>query len=159
MTIVFQNKSATSDAQRSLLVIRRSSFCHGYILLELIIALSMFAIAVVGLSKSLNTTLEVGNIMNRDYAVRVGLRSFVEEIKRKAVTDMVTSVTDDRLDAVYSSEVNPLQLTIPRSGASIPDAYEMKAKAVYTVGGQEREETITMWFYQPQAEQDKRRAR
>jgi len=74
--------------RHSVWVIRHGSLRakHGYILLELIIALTIFAIAVVGLAKSLNTTLEVGNIMNRDYAVRIGLQSFVEEVKRKAIS-------------------------------------------------------------------------
>ncbi len=134
-------------------------FHRGYILLELVIAMSIFTIAILGLTRSLNTTLEVGNIMTKEHAVRLGLRSFVEEIKRKAVSDMVTSVKDDRLDATFTSEVNPLTLTVPRSGANIPDVYEMKAKAAYTVAGEAREEVITMWFYQPQVEQDRRKAR
>lgn len=132
---------------------------RGYILLELIIALSIFAIAVVGLAKALNTTLEVGNIMNRDYAVRVGLQSFVEEVKRKAVSDMATSAADERLGVTYTSTVEPLSITVPRSGAQLSDVYRLKASAVYTVGSEQRDETIELWLYQTQAEQEKRRTR
>ncbi len=132
---------------------------RGYILLELIIALTIFAIAVVGLAKALNTTLEVGNIMNRDYAVRVGLQSFVEEVKRKSVTDMATTAADERLGVTYTSTVEPLSITVPRSGAQLSDVYRLKATAVYTVGSEQRDETIELWFYQTQAEQEKRRTR
>lgn len=132
---------------------------RGYILLELIIALSIFAIAVVGLAKALNTTLEVGNIMNRDYAVRVGLQSFVEEVKRKAVSDMATTAADERLGVTYTSTVEPLSITVPRSGAQLSDVYRLKASAVYTVGSEQRDETIELWLYQTQAEQEKRRTR
>lgn len=134
-------------------------FMRGYILLELIIALSIFAIAVVGLAKALNTTLEVGNIMNRDYAVRVGLQSFVEEVKRKSVTDMVTTTADERLGVTYTSTVEPLNITVPRSGAQLSDCFRLTATAAYTVGSELRDETIELWFYQTQAEQEKRRTR
>jgi len=142
-------------------VIRHGSFRakRGYILLELIIALTIFAIAVVGLAKSLNTTLEVGNIMNRDYAVRIGLQSFVEEVKRKAISDMATTATDERLGATYTSTVDSLSLTVPRSGAQLSDCYRLTATAVYTVGSEQRDETIELWLYQTQAEQEKRRTR
>lgn len=147
--------------RHSSLVIRHWSFRakHGYILLELIIALTIFAIAVVGLAKSLNTTLEVGNIMNRDYAVRIGLQSFVEEVKRKAISDMATTATDERLGATYTSTVDSLSLTVPRSGAQLADCYRLTATAVYTVGSEQRDETIELWLYQTQAEQEKRRTR
>ena len=66
----------------------------GYILFELIIALSMFAIGVLGLARTLNTSMEVANILNREQRVRIGLRSFVEEIRRKPLAEMSASVTD-----------------------------------------------------------------
>lgn len=137
----------------------RSTIRAGYILLELIIALSIFAIAVVGLTRSLNTTLEVGNIMNKDYAVRVGLRSFIEEMKRKAVSDMATSVTDDRLNATYTSTVEPLAVTVPRTGQPLQDCYRVTFTATYMSGGQQRDESVELWFYQSQAEQEKRKKR
>lgn len=131
----------------------------GYMLLELIIALTIFAIAVVGLTKSLNTTLEVGNIMNRDHAVRLGMQTFIEEVKRKAISDMATTLTDDRLGVTYTSTVDELSLTVPRTGSQLTDCYRLTVTAVYTVGGQERTENVELWLYQTQAEQEKRRTR
>ena len=138
-------------------VIRRGA--AGYILLELVIAVTIFAIAVVSLTRSLNTALEAGNVLNKDVTVRAGLRAFIEEVKRKSVSDMVLSVTDERLGITYSSEVAPLQMNVARSGQQIPDLYQMTAKAVYQAGNEQREESVVMWFYQPQVEQDRRRNR
>jgi hypothetical protein len=136
-----------------------SSTSPGYILLELIIALSIFAIAVVGLAKSLNTTLEVGNIMNKDNAVRLGLRSFIEETKRKAAPDMATSVTDDQLGVTYTSVVEPLSITVPHNGQTLEDIFRVTFKASYKAGAEDRDESVELWFYQNQAEQQKRRNR
>ena len=132
---------------------------QGYILLELIIALSIFAIAVLGLTKSLNTSLEVANIVNHDYAVRLGLRSFLEEVKRKSVANMAMSVSDPKLDVTYTSEVAPEDITIKTTGELLTDIYKLTAKATYNVGGKAREETVVLFLYQPQAEQDRRKLR
>ncbi len=132
---------------------------RAYILLELVIALSIFAIAVVGLAKSLNTTLEVGNIMNKDNAVRLGLRSFIEETKRKAAPDMALSITDEQLGVTYTSTVEPLSVVTPRNGTAVQDCFRVTFKASYQAGSEVREESVELWFYQNQAEQEKRRKR
>lgn len=136
-----------------------SSVLPAYILLELVIALSIFAIAVVGLAKSLNTTLEVGNIMNKDNAVRLGLRSFIEETKRKAAPDMALSITDDKLGVTYTSTVEPLSVVTPRNGQAVQDCFRVTFTASYQAGAEVREESVELWFYQNQAEQEKRRNR
>lgn len=132
---------------------------RGYILLELIIALTIFTIAVVGLAKSLNTTLEVGNIMNKDNLVRLGLRSFIEETKRKAAPDMATSVTDEQLGVTYTSVVEPLSVTVPHNGQRLEDVYRVTFTATYKAGAEDRDESVELWFYQNQTEQQKRRNR
>jgi len=52
-----------------------------------------------------------------------------------------------------------LSLTVPRSGAQLADRYRLTATAVCTVGSEQRDETIELWLYQTQAEQEKRRTR
>ena len=59
---------------------------RGYILLELVIALTIFAIAVLGLARSLSSALEVANSLNRENSIRIGLRAFLEEARRKPTT-------------------------------------------------------------------------
>ena len=131
----------------------------GYILLELIIALTIFAIAVLGLTKSLNTSLEVANILNHDYAVRLGLRSFLEEVKRKSVANMTSSTADPKLDVTYTSSVEPAQITLKTTGEVLTDIYQLTATADYTVAGKQRQESVVLFLYQPQAEQDRRKDR
>ncbi|MDB6137384.1 MAG: hypothetical protein JWO94_456 [Verrucomicrobiaceae bacterium] len=131
----------------------------GYILLELIIALTIFAIAVLGLTKSLNTSLEVANILNHDYAVRLGLRSFMEEIKRKSVANMTASTTDPLLDVTYTAAVEPTEITLKSTGEVLTDIYQLTGTANYSSGGKDREESMVFFLYQPQAEQDRRKDR
>lgn len=120
----------------------------GYILLELIIALTIFAIGVLGLARSLNASMEVANILNKDQRVRIGMRSFLEEIRRKPLNEMSVSVTDAVLDVTYTSTAEPVALTMTR-GNTMQDLYNLKIIANYAVGSEQREESVSVYVYKP----------
>ena len=132
--------------------LRRSA---AYILLELIIALSIFSMAVVGLSMALNNTLQTANMLNKDYAVRLAMRSFLEEIKRKPLADMATTLENPQLDLVLTSTVEPLEIR-SKEGRAIEDMYTLTVRADYTAGGRVRDETVFIWVNVTD-EEDKRR--
>jgi hypothetical protein len=127
----------------------------GYILLELIIALSIFSMAVVGLSMALNNTLQTANMLNKDYAVRLAMRSFLEEIKRKPLADMATTLENPQLDLVLTSTVEPLEIR-SKEGRAVEDMYTLTVRADYTAGGRARDETVFLWVNVTD-EEDKRR--
>ena len=120
----------------------------GYILLELVIALSIFAIAVLGLANSLSASLEVANILNRENAVQIGLRSFIEELKKKPLADMSTTVTDATTGVTYTSKMVPVSIRTSR-GSNLQDLYDLQVTALYTFGGEERTETVSVYVYKP----------
>ncbi len=102
---------------------------QGYILLELVIALTIFAIAVLGLARSLNTALEVANALNRENAIRIGLRSFLEEARRKQTTaEMAMTATDERLGCTYTSTIDEAGLQ-NSEGKNLADLYKLTAQA------------------------------
>ena len=120
----------------------------GYILLELIIALAIFAIGVLGLARSLNASMEVANILNKDQRVRIGMRSFLEEIRRKPLNEMSVSTTDALLGVTYTSSAEPVALTMTR-GNTMQDMYNLKIIASYAVGSEQREESVDVYVYKP----------
>lgn len=120
----------------------------GYILLELIIALGMFAIGVLGLARALNTSVEVANILNRDQRVRIGLRSFLEEVRRKPLAEMTVSVADAVTGVTYTSSAEPVVLTTTRGG-QLSDLYNLTVTASYAVGGEAREESVSLYVHKP----------
>ena len=120
----------------------------GYILLELIIALSIFSIGVLGLARTLNASMEVANILNKEQRLRIGLRSFVEEIRRKPLNEMVTTLADPALGVTYTSTVEPVSLTMTRGG-TLSDMYNLKVIASYSVGNELREESVDVYVYKP----------
>ena len=122
---------------------------HAYILLELVIALSIFAIAVLGLANSLSTSLEVANILNRENAVQIGMRSFIEELRKKPLADMETNFTDANLGVTYTSKMVPLGIR-NGSGNTLRDLYDLQVTALYTFAGEERTDSVSVYVYKTQ---------
>ncbi len=121
---------------------------RGYILLELVIALSMFSIGVLGLARALNTSMEVANILNKDQRVRIGMRSFLEEVRRKPLNEISTSTTDAVTGVTYTSSIERIALTTTR-GDTLSDLYNLKVIATYSVGNEQREESVDVYVYKP----------
>ena len=121
---------------------------RGYILLELIIALSIFAIGVLGLARTLNSSMEVANILNRDQRVRIGMRSFLEEIRRKPLNEMNANITDAATGVTYTSTTEPVSL-IMTNGNTMTDLYDLKIVASYIAGHEQREESVDVYVYKP----------
>ena len=121
---------------------------QGYILLELIIALSIFSIGVLGLARTLNSSMEVANILNKDQRVRIGMRSFLEEIRRKPLNEMRASITDAATGVTYSSTAEPVSLTMT-NGNTMRDLYNLKIVASYSAGNEQREESVDVYVYKP----------
>lgn len=120
----------------------------GYVLFEVVLALTIFASAVLSLAASLNSALETGVNLNRENAIRMGLRSFIEETRRKEIADMSTEARDDRLEVNYSSTVEDLSLK-NKDGTLLNDLYVLHAKASYGDGDAAREETADLYLYKP----------
>lgn len=117
-----------------------------YILLELVIALSIFSIAVLGLANSLSTSVEVSNILNRENAVQIGMRSFIEELRKKPLADMSTSYTDPNLGVTYTSKMEPLGIKTGR-GETLTDLYDLQVTALYSFGIEEKTDTVSVYVY------------
>ena len=129
---------------------KTSATASAYVLFEVILALTIFAVAVVGLASALNTIIESSTTMNMDNSVRIGLRSFIEEVRRKPVADMNTTTADQQLGATYSSTVETLNLK-NGDGVALSDLYTLHAKAAYGQGNNSREESVDLYVYKPAA--------
>ena len=129
---------------------------RGYILFELIIALAIFSIGVLGLAQAQNSAMEVANILNLEQNIRRHLRTNVEILKRKPLTEMVWTEPDVATGVTYASTVEPVSITMTRGG-TLSDMYNLKVFATYTVGNELREESVDVYVYKPQQQQQQRR--
>lgn len=124
--------------------------------MELIIALTMFSIGVLGLARALNTSIEVANILNMDQRVRIGMRSFLEEVRRKPLAEMSTSYADVNTGITYTSTTERVAITTTR-GETLSDLYNLKIVASYLAGGEQREESVDVYVYKPATQSQQQR--
>ena len=120
-------------------------------LLELILAMAVFTLAVVGLTKSLQVGIQQAAILNRENDIRIGLRSFLEEVRRKPVAEMAQTFEDQRLGVTFQSEVDDLTIK-DRNGNVLKDLYKLRAFATYQIGAEPQEESVEMWIYKTRTE-------
>ena len=123
----------------------------GYLLLELILALTLFSLAITGLARSLQVGIQTASILSRENDIRIGLRSFLEEVRRKPLNEMGQTLADERLGVTYQSEVEELSIQ-GRNGNVLRDLHKITAFAAYTVGAEERRESVEMWVYKSRSE-------
>ena len=129
---------------------------QGYILLELIIALTMFSLAVMGLAGALSNSIEVANILNKDYAVRLAMRSFLEELRRKPMADMVQTLEDATTGATLASTLEDVEVKSTQ-GRAYADVHKLTITANYLAAGKPRDESVFVYIYRPESEDQKRR--
>ena len=138
---------------------RRSQPCpcrhrrsHGYILLELLLALIIFMIAVAGMAGSLRMAMQTANILSRENDVRIGMRSFLEEVRRKPLTEMNQSFTDPRLGITFTSQTEETRDIKDRNGTILRNLYKLRVATTYEAGGEMREEAVEAFVYKTQEE-------
>lgn len=120
----------------------------GYILFELVIALTIFSVGVLQLSRHLNDVVIVAREFNKNQVVRLGLRSFLEEIRKKPLTEISQSKTDVLTGVTYTSTTEPVSLKTTR-GDILPDMYNLTITATWTNGAEPAEESMSIYVYKP----------
>ena len=144
MTSLVQHLRKPAPAQATKALQRRK----GYILFELVIALTIFAISVLGLAKALNHALEIANLLRRDQIIRIGMRNFLEEIRRKPLSEMSTSTTDPTYGVTYTSTTEPVTLRTT-NGGTLSDIYNLTIKAASNFNDVPQEDTLSVYVYKP----------
>jgi len=124
--------------------IRRS----GYILFELILALTIFSISVLGLAQALNQALETANLLRRDQIIRIGMRNFLEEVRRKPLTEMSMSSMDPTYGITFTSSTEPVSLKTT-NGSILSDIYNLTIKATSSFNDVPQEDTLSVYVYKP----------
>jgi len=121
---------------------------RGYILFELVLALTIFAIAVLGLAKSLNQALETANLLKRDQIIRIGMRNVFEELRNKPLAKMSTTIMDTTYGITYTSSTEALSLKTT-SGGILSDMYKLTIHATSSFDGVPQDDTLDVYVYKP----------
>lgn len=121
----------------------------GYVLLEIIIALTVFAVSVAGLASVLHASLDSSNLLRRQASVRRGLEAILVEAKAKPKREeMPMSYRDDGLGVEYRTELEELKW-VNRRGLPVKGLYILRAAATDLRASKPLNDTAEVYVYRP----------
>ncbi len=101
---------------------------RGFMLLEVILALSIFIIAVVGLVKVLNAGLSADYEQQRLTNMRLNLQSLLDEALAQPPAEATTEVPADLFHVSYRREIRPQEVKLP-SGITLRQLFKITVTA------------------------------
>ncbi|MCB1229980.1 MAG: hypothetical protein KDN19_06925 [Verrucomicrobiae bacterium] len=129
-----------------------SSRRSAYALLDVILAVTVFAFWGVGLITLLQKISDTSNSYSRDRLIQYQLESLLTEMKHRPVEEMNTERLDEDLNVTFRTTVEPLNLA-NIDGDALEDLYELTATATFTDSGGEQVETARLTIYKPEDDQ------
>jgi prepilin-type N-terminal cleavage/methylation domain-containing protein len=121
----------------------------GFVLLELIIALTVFAVVVTGLATVLHSSLDSANMLRRQASIRRGLEAILVEAKTKPKREeMVVSYKDEALGIEFRSELQELKW-VNRRRKPIKGLYILRALATDVQTAKPINNSAEVYVYRP----------
>lgn len=126
--------------------------CRGYALLDVVLALTVFALTVTSLAVLLQRIVDTSDSFARDRLIQGKIQSLITEAKFKPVQDMNSEVQDESLDAIFRTFVEPLNLSNV-DGEGLEDLYQLTVVALFEDEGGSQEEVAQLFLYLPEESQ------
>ena len=121
----------------------------GFVLLEMIIALTIFAVVVTGLATVLHSSLDSANLLRRQASIRRGLEAILVEAKTKPKREeMVITYKDEALGIEFRSELEELKW-VNRRRKPIKGLYILRALATELQTAKPVNNSAEVYVYRP----------
>ena len=122
---------------------------RGYVLLEIIIALTVFAVAVTGLAAVLHSRLDASNLLRRQASVRRGLEAILVEAKSKTKREeMIITYRDEGLGLEFKSELEEIKWN-NRRGLPVKGLFTLRALATDLRASKPLHDSAEVYVYRP----------
>ncbi len=121
---------------------------RGMVLLELIIALSIFAVVGFSLVVALDTAMNAGRDRNEISAAFSGLENQMALLHAAPVVPVDKDLADDHSGITYHLSIESGQLK-DQKGQPLPNIYRATITAKWISDGQVEDRTVSELLYQP----------
>jgi len=119
---------------------------HGFTLLETLLALMVFSMAVVALVEAVHQLGEHALLRRHEAAVQERMRSLLVEHTR--LEDAPAKVTLQDGEVTYTVTHTPLELK-NRDGLPVPGLFEVRVTAAWQEGRTPQQASAETWVYPP----------
>jgi len=118
-------------------------------LLEVLLAIAIFALGMTALARGLNGQIKATNAINTTRVVQASLEAALREVSYKPLNEMEYNVIDEVTGISYRSEVEERAFTL-ESGDALPDMHLLRIVAHWGEGSQAKEASAEILLYKPQ---------
>ena len=122
---------------------------RGYALLDVVLAVALFALTVTGLVGALQSINETSAELARDRMIQHQLTSLLAETKVMPVSSMNSERLDEVTDITYRTYLEEMEVD-NGEGNALSDLYMLTAEAVFMDSGEPQTETARIIIYQPE---------
>jgi len=124
---------------------------RGFTLLEVLIALGMFMLAVTGLALALDRAFAASILLRRDDEIRQQIESLVDQAMVLPIDRLQQGVESgpDALGAKYSSVAEPVEDLVNKDEETLGGLWKITVRATWEEGSQEQEWKEEFLRYQP----------
>jgi prepilin-type N-terminal cleavage/methylation domain-containing protein len=125
---------------------RRSS--NGFVLWEIMLALTIFAVVAVALSTALQQTVETSILLRDESQVRLEMQNLLAEATSVKVKPGKSDIQTGDGRVRYERVIRSVEAKTAR-GEVLPDLYEIVIKASWKSSGRDRSDSAALIVYQP----------
>ena len=122
---------------------------RGYALLDVVLAVALFALTVTGLVGVLQSINETSAELARERVIQHQLTSLLAETKVMPVSSMNSERLDEVTDITYRTYVEAMELD-NGEGNALSDLYLLTAEAEFMDGSELQTESAKLIIYQPE---------
>jgi len=126
----------------------RKDDCGAYLLLDVVLAVTVFAIAVTGILVAVNRITETSSLYARDMQVQYGMDAMLVEARHRPVEEMTFERDDSDLGVLYRTEIEPLS-QVNSEGEALEGLYRLKVSAIFQNGNEDETDTAELIVYRP----------
>jgi len=125
---------------------RRSS--NGFVLWEIMLALTIFAVVAVALTSALQQTVETSILLRDESQVRLEMQNLLAEATSVKVKLGKSEIQTGDGRVRYEREIRAVEAKTAR-GEVLRDLYEIVVKASWKSSGRDRSDSAALVVYQP----------
>lgn len=127
---------------------KASASGKGFALLDVVLAVAIFAISVTGLIGILQRMNETSSAFARDRLIQSRLESLLSETKRLEPSAMATEVYDPTFDLTFRTYAQPFEVD-NEEGSELADLYQLTAEVEFLDEGGPQLERVSVLVHKP----------
>lgn len=122
---------------------------RGFVLLEVMLATTIFSLAVLGLILALNKVIQTSLDARRQNQIQMQLESRLAFLRTQPLNEGTTKEDPDDTGVTYATEIKLLQIQ-NQDKTLVPNLYSVAVHASWQEGSDPREDSAEIYVYKTQ---------